>query len=188
MATIPATATQTLAPEQLKAQLWADAQQQVYAIVMASRVPDLPARLAAADVDDYDCLLPGALTPEQEAQAPYMVQLARRSAFTDWLLFEAGRGLGDWGVIVLSDAQRLALRSHLRALRQAQLPDGQRIELDWMDPAVLGILLPLFDGAALGSFIGPIRSFVIPGSEEWTTVDPSAGQLQWRRARLAAAS
>jgi hypothetical protein len=184
----PTTDVPALTPEQIKAQLWADARRQVHAIVMASRIPDLADRLAAADVIDHDCLLPGALSPEEQRRAPYMVQLAERSAFTDWLLFEAVAGLGEWGAIVLSDARRLPLRAHLRSLRQASLPDGQPIDLEWMDPAVLDILLPLFDGAGLQAFMGPMQALVIPRADDWSTVEVSAGQLQRRRARLAAAS
>lgn len=184
----PTTEIPALTPEQLKAQLWADARRQVHAVAMASRIPDLGDRLAAADVIDYDCLLPGALSPDEQRRAPYMVHLAERSSFTDWLLFEAVAGLGEWGVVVLSDAPRLPLRAHLRSLLQATLPDGQRIDLEWMDPAVLDVLLPLFDATGLHDFMGPMQSLVVPRADDWSTVEISAGQLQRRRARLAPAS
>jgi hypothetical protein len=188
MAPTPTTDAPALTPAQIKAQLWADARRQVHAVAMSARIPDLAQRLAAADVIDYDCLLPGVLSAEEQRRAPYMIQLAEQSAFTDWLLFEAVAGLGEWGVVVLSDAQRLPLRAHLRSLRQATLPDGQRIDLDWMDPAVLDVLLPLFDAAGLLTFMGPMQAFVIPRPDDWSTFEISAGQLQRHRARLAAAS
>jgi hypothetical protein len=184
-ATRPADDT-VLAPAQVKAGLWADARRQVYAVVMGSRVSDLPTRLATAQVIDHDCLLPGALSPEEEQQASYMVQLDAASPFTDWLLFEAAQGLGDWGMLALSDAPRLALRAHLRSLRQASLPDGRTIELEWMDPAILQILLPRFDRAGLSAFMGPMQSLALPRAAEWESAEYSAGQLQWRRVRVAA--
>ena len=169
-----------LAPAQHKAQLWADDSQQVFAVVMGERVPDLPARLAQAEVIDHDCLLPGALEPQAQRSAPYLVHLKRESTFTDWLLFEAGAGLGDWGVLICSSAKRLVLRGHLRGLLQARLPDGRQIALDWMDPPILKILLPGFDPAVLSAFMGPVQAFVIAGAEHWYTASLNLGQLQSR--------
>ena len=177
-----------LAPAQLKARLWADARQQVYAVVMGARVPDLAARLEQADVLDHDCLLPGALEPDEEPLAPYLVQLARESAFTDWLLFEAQAGLGDWGLLVLTAAPRMALRAHLRGLLQARLPDGLVMDLAWMDPEILRALLPLFDPAGLAVFMGPVTSLVVPRAAEWTSGIYVAGSLGWRRTPVAAAA
>ena len=177
-----------LAPTQLKAQLWADPSLQVYAVLMGARIPDLQARLATAEVVDHDCLLPGALEPALQARAPYLVQLKRESEFTDWLLFQAAAGLGDWGLLVRSPAKRLALRGHLRGLLQARLPEGQRIELDWMDAPILQAVLPLFDAAALAAFMGPVQSLVLVGAEQWTIADYALGQLQWRSVPLAKAA
>lgn len=177
-----------LAPAQLKAQLWADASLQVYAVLMGARIPDLLARLAGADVVDHDCLLPGALEPELQARAPYLVQLKREAEFTDWLLFQASAGLGDWGVVVQSPAKRLVLRGHLRGLLQARLPEGQRIDLDWMDAPILQALLPLFDAAGLAAFMGPVQSLVLAGEQQWTMADYALGQLQWRSVPLAKAA
>ncbi len=166
------------APAQLKSRLWADASQQVYALVMGSRVPDLPKRLAEAEVMDYDCLLPGALDPVQALNAPYLVQLRNESAFTDWLLFEAGASLGDWGVIGVSGAPRLALRTHWRGLLQATLPEGQTIALEWMDPEILWALLPLFDASGLARFFGPVTTLVQPGAQAWRHARLESNLLQ----------
>lgn len=177
-----------LAPAQHKAQLWADDSHQVFAVIMGERVPDLPAKLADADVIDHDCLLPGALEPELQQRAPYLVQLRRESAFTDWLLFEAGVGLGDWGVLVCSPAKRLFLRSHLRGLLQARTPEGQQIAIDWMDPQILQILLPRFDPAGLSAFMGPVQSYVVAGADRWFTASLNLGQLLARSVPLTKAA
>jgi hypothetical protein len=179
---------QPLAPAQHKAQLWADGERHVYAVVMGSRVQDLGLRLSTAAVMDYDCLVPGALPPDKRASSPYLVHLKRESEFTDWLLFEASTGLGDWGVLALSKAPRLLLRGHLRELLQARLPEGAVVDLDWMDPVVLLAILPLFDAAGLSAFMGPVQSLVIAGATQWTTADYGQGQLQWRSVPLAKAS
>lgn len=184
----PAPPTQAaIAAAQHKAQLWDDAERQVYAVVMGSRVPDLPTKLGAAQVRDFDCLIPGALARDEALNAPYLVHLKQDSDFTDWLLFQAAPSLGDWGVLVLSPARRLVVRAHLRELLQARLPEGDTIALDWMDPVVLQAVLPLFDGAGLAAFMGPVQALVVPGAELWTTAAYSAGQLQWHRVPLAKA-
>jgi hypothetical protein len=177
----------TLDPAQLKSQLWADPSQRVHAVMMGSRLPGLMERLhgelAANELEDFDCLLPGALTAAQQAEAPYLVRLRPATAFTDWLLFEASPTLGDWGVLASSALQMTALRSHLRALREARLPNGSTITLDWMDPAVMRLLLPLFDASALAGFMGPVSSWVIPGDGQWTLVRAPLGRLEQRELR-----
>ena len=178
----------TLSAAQLKERLWADDALQLFAVVMGSRIVDLPTLLASADVLDWDCLLPGALAPHEQARAPYLVQLKRASAFTDWLLFEASASLGDWGVLVSSAARRLALRGHLRSLLQARLPDGRAIALEWMDPAVLQLLLPHFDPVELSGFFGPVDSFSVAGASAWFTARVDSGQLSARHTPLAEAA
>ena len=89
IASTPAAADTLLAPAQFKAALWADPRRAVHAVAMGARIPDLAARLAAANVVDHECLRPGALTPEQQRVAAYMVPLERDAAITHWLLCEA---------------------------------------------------------------------------------------------------
>lgn len=175
-------AAPVLSPAQLTAQLWADEREQVFAVIMGSRVPDLPQRLAGADIAGHDCLRPGALSRSEQQQAVYMAQLTRESRFGQWLLFEADAGLPDWGVVVVSAARPLALRSHLRALGEAQLPEGATIDLAWMDPEILRALLPLFDAAALRGFFGPMRALVIAGAGRWQRAELQLGALAWTEA------
>ncbi len=167
------------APQHLAA-LWADRDLHVYAVVMGDRVSDLASRLATADVADFDCLRPGALRPEVQRDAPYLVLLKPQSRFTDWLLFEATGVFGDWGVVLRSPARLMALRTHLRNLLEAALPGGQRIALDWMDPVVLQALMPLFGPAELTAFFGPVRSITIPGETAWRHAEVRAGRLAQR--------
>lgn len=176
-----------LAAAQHKAALWADAAAQVHAVVMGSRVPDLPGKLAAAgaEIADFDCLVPGALSGAVQRNAPYMVRLKAGSPFTDWLLFEAGETLGDWGVLVRSPVRPMVLRNHLRGLQRALLPDGTEVALDWMDPPVLLSLLPLFEPAELGVFFGPMQSLTVVGAGSWTHAETMSGRLVSREVPLA---
>ena len=135
---------------------------------------------ASFDQDDGGTILQVVHNPSWVT--PYLACLQRESAFTDWLLFEAAAGLGDWGVLVRSPASLLALRSHLRSLLAAQLPGGPTIPFDWMDPVLLQAVLPLFDAAALGGLFGPVQALVIPGAEAWITLRADLGQLAVQRA------
>lgn len=170
-----------LSPAQLKASLWADERLRVHAVVMGSRVPDLPARLAAAEGLLHECLLPGALDPALRRQAPHLLTLAPDSPFSDWLLFEAAKGLGDWGVLVLSAQLRLTVRQHLRSLLKVVLPQGLRVDLDWMDPAVLDCLLTAADPDACQAVFGPVQAFVAPAPGEWRRYEAPLGSLRVTR-------
>lgn len=177
MAVDAPTTAPPLAAAQHKAALWADDSVHVYAVLMGSRIPDLPQRLAEAELADYDCLLPGALAPELQRSAPYLAKLKRESPFTDWLLFEAIASLTEWGVLVRSPVRLMSLRNHLRGLLEAQTPGGHRIRLDWMDPELLQALLPLFGPSELHAFFGPAQSLVVTGTQAWRHASLELGRL-----------
>lgn len=186
----PVTLAAPMAAAQHKAALWADAGQNVYAVMMGSRIPDLTARLATAgaELGDYDCLLPGALTADVQRDAPYLVLLKADTAFTDWLLFEATASLGDWGLVLRSPVRLLPLRNHLRGLLRALLPGGQSVAFDWMDPPVLQAVLPLFGPAELSAFFGPVQSLTMPGAQSWRHAEPVSGRVLHRDVPLAKAT
>ena len=187
-----ASETLTLAPQQLSNWLWSDPSQQVYAVAMGARLPQLASRLAqayaAAELLDFECLLPGALSDEQRQQAAYLVQLRQNSPFSDWLLYEVTESLGDWGLVLRSPAGLMAMRSHARELCEARLPDGTVIQLDWMDPRVLQALFPTFAPQALQRFCGPVTEWLVPGAARWRVAGTLLGQLQWRDVLLAKAA
>ncbi|WP_077035848.1 DUF4123 domain-containing protein [Pelomonas sp. KK5] len=171
-----------LSPAQLKSALWADRLVQVYALILGHRIGELPERLAAADGDaqitSYDCVLPGALSPQRRRTAPYLVALKPESTFTDWLLNKAAGEFADWGVLVRTRLSFLGLRSHSRDCLEGRLPDGQPIVLEWMDPAVLRLLLPLAPGDQVEELLGPLETLVMTGTERWTLCSQQFGRLQ----------
>lgn len=181
----------TLSPAQLKAALWSDADQRVYALVRGRCIADLPARLEQAqagdELDDFDCLRPGALSAAERAAAPWLVQLKRDSALTDWLLFAADRDHGaaagregGWGLIARSALPFLALRAHARELGRARLPDGREIALEWMDPEVLQALLASAAPDQLDRAFAGVDEFIVAGAAQWRHASAALGQLQWR--------
>jgi hypothetical protein len=167
----------TLSLAQQRDSLWADSRHQVYALMVAPKVPALHERLAHADVDDWDGLWTGELDPQERIAAPLLVTLRRESSFTDWLLVEAARGFGRWGVLAQSRLPFLAMRSHSRALCKAQLPNGQAIRIDWMDPDVLEVLLPLAAPDQLDRVYAGFDALVTPGTDRWTRRTVSAARL-----------
>jgi hypothetical protein len=177
MAAVEPPPLRTLSLAQQRESLWADTRHQVYAFMVAPKVPALRERLAQADVDDWDGLWTGELDPEERVAAPLLVTLKRESAFTDWLLVEAARGFGRWGALAQSRLPFLAMRTHARALCKAQLPNGQAIRIDWMDPEVLEALLPLSAPDQLERVYAGFDALVTLGADRWTRWSVSAARL-----------
>jgi hypothetical protein len=153
---------------QQRESLWADARQRVYALLVASKVPGLRERLAQGGVDDWDGLWTGELDAGERAAAPLLVTLRRESPFTDWLLAEAAGSFAGWGAIAQSRLPFLAMRTHSRALCKAQLPNGQAIRVDWMDPDVLEALLPVASPEQLQRAYAGFDVLVTLTPQRWT--------------------
>jgi len=167
----------TLSLAQQRASLWADARQRVYALMVATKVPGLRERLALGDVDDWDGLWTGELDADERVAAPVLVTLKRESAFTDWLLVEAAPSFGGWGAIAQSKLPFLAMRTHGRALCKAQLPNGQAIRIDWMDPEVMEALLPVAASDQLQRVYAGFDTLITMSADRWTRWSLSGARL-----------
>jgi hypothetical protein len=163
--------------DQLKSMLWARPSARVYAVIHGAVVPQLPERLATADVRGWDCLRRGALAPDQAAQAPYVAELTPQGTFTDWLLQEAGTAYPGWGLVAVGSLNLMAMREHGRRLLQVGLPDGQTRKWTWYDPALWAPLLPTLDPMQLDEAFGPLSDWVVVGPQGWQWLTFSAGQL-----------
>lgn len=157
-----------LSAQQQREMLWSDARQTVYALIMGARVPGLRARFTQDAVDDWDGLWTGELDPDDRIKAPVLVTLRRESPFTDWLLDEAAADFGAWGAIALSSLPFLAMRMHGRVLCKAQLPNGQAIRIDWMDPEVMEALLPVATPDQLQRVFSGVDALLTPAPDRWT--------------------
>ena len=166
-----------LSAEQQRESLWGDAQQRVYAMIVTARVTGLRERLAQADVDDWDGLWTGELDADERAAAPLLVTLRRESPFTDWLLFEAAASFAGWGVIAQSRLPFLAMRTRARALCKAQLPNGQAIRIDWMDPDLIEALLPVAAPDQLQRVYTGFDALVTLSADRWTRWSVSGASL-----------
>lgn len=178
--TVAAAETAALSPEQLLSGLFADARLRVYGLVLGSKVAGLPERLAQAGSLDYHCLVPGALSPAQRLRAPYLVELRPDAPFARWLLLQAAAGFGGWGVVARSSARMLEVRSHARDLRHVVSPEGRPFRLDWMDPAVLDILLGAATPDQLQGVFARLESLTVTTPQRWREYRLSAGRLLLR--------
>jgi hypothetical protein len=166
-----------LSLDQQREMLWSDARNTVYAVILSARIPGLRARMTQDAVDDWDVLWTGELDPEERARAPVLVTLRRDSPFTDWLLGEAAAEFGPWGAIAASSLPFLAMRMHGRALCKAQLPNGQAIRIDWMDPEVMEALLPVATPDQLQGVFSGVDALVTLASDRWTRWTRTPGGL-----------
>lgn len=177
--------TSTLSLAQQRESLWADPRQRAYALILATKVPGLRERLAAGDVDDWDGLWTGELEAEERAEAPLLVTLKRASPFTDWLFDEAPRAFAGWGAIAQSRLPFLAMRMHGRALCKGQLPNGQAIRIDWMDPEVMEALLPVAAPDQLQRVYAGIDTLITIGPRRWTRWSLEGARLARRVSAVA---
>ena len=180
MTVAAAPSSAALSSAQLVSGLWSDARLRVYAMVLGARVTDLSERLAQAGDLDYHCLVPGALSPAQRLRAPYLVELQPASTFSRWLLLEAAAGFGEWGVVARSSARLLEVRSHARGLRQVVSAEQQDFGLDWMDPAVLDLLLTSATPDQLPAIFGRLDTLTVTTPQRWREYRIEAGRLQLR--------
>jgi Domain of unknown function (DUF4123) len=162
---------------QQRTSLWADAAQRVYALIVPAKIPGIRERLARGDVDDWDGLWTGELDVEERTAAPVLVTLKRDSEFTTWLLDEGTAAFPGWGTIAQSRLPFLAMRTHCRALCKAQLPNGQAIRIDWMDPEVMEALLPVAAVDELDRVYAGFDVLVTLDAARWVRWSVSAGRL-----------
>ncbi len=156
---------------------WFSPARHAYAVVDARAAPPVAALLAAETLA-WSHLPRGAL-PAEGADA-WCAELAPQQPLAQWLLAGPGTALGDWGVLVYSDAPFRPVRDHLRGHLQARLPQGERALLRWWRPQVLRTLLPLCSAGQLHDFFGPVSAFAAPGPDGWTMLRLIGGQLDQR--------
>lgn len=162
-----ASAPAATSPAQLESLLWPDAAARVHAVIDGTKVPGLPARLATEDVAGWDCLERGALEPALAERAPYIAELKRGAAFTDWLLFEASVALAGWGVVASSRRALLDMREHFRSLMEVRLPDGTTREWRWYAPDVLDAFIALAGAEQQAALFGPMQLLAVPRPAQW---------------------
>ncbi len=133
-----------------------------YAVLDGARVDKLVRQIATLRAPSA-CLFAGKLEPSRARIAPYLVQLERDGAFTNWL-FERGIGRS-WGIFIRTDSELDPLRKHLRRFLLVRGPDGKQLYFRWYDPRVLRIYLPTCDDGDVAQLFGPVDSFGVESDD-----------------------
>jgi hypothetical protein len=123
---------------------------------------------------NYSCLYMGALAPDLEIAAPYLVQLEPQDRYSRRLI-ERGWG-NSWGVFLKCDAGMERLRRHLRRFLRVQDERGRRLVFRYYDPRVLRIYLHTCVRAELQTVFGPIERF-------WAEAEDARQLLEFRLER-----
>lgn len=125
--------------EKIKANLFSD-ELNTYAVIDGAACPDLRFKIYDWEPQSV-CLWSGALAPDMQEVAPYMVLLDRESSFTDWLLTEGWSN--HWNIFVTSELDFKAFRKQIRKLLLVKSPEGQNMVFRFYDPRVLDGLLSI---------------------------------------------
>lgn len=147
---------------QIKAQLFADPDQFVYAVLDGAAMPDLPLYLSHSDAYDFETTLRGWLNPELAKAAPYLVALKQDSKLVDWLLGDACTEYPNLGTLIRSGAGMRAMRQHCREISEVSGPNQQFLFFRWYDPRVFTAFMFSSKPEQLNDFFGPITLAVLP--------------------------
>ena len=132
----------------------------VFAVLDGASAPGLVKQLYEHE-PEYCCLYRGELEPDIASVAPYLVRLEFGEKFAQLVMSE-GWG-AHWGIFARSTATLRALRDHFREFHTVELPDQRTVLFRYYDPRVLRSFLPACNAAELGTFFGPVQSFVVEG-------------------------
>jgi len=126
----------------------------------------------------------GALPPEIERVAPYLVELGGDHAFTRRVLAE-GWG-ASWGCFLVAGVDLKTLRQHLRTLLRVRTEDGRALLFRFYDPRVLRVYLPTCTRQELKIFFGPIKRLLVEDEDGRAalTFEQSHGEVQVARREL----
>jgi hypothetical protein len=92
------------------------------------------------DEADFCCLISGALEPDMQEVAPYLVVLKSGERFAEWILqYAFGQ---HWGVVLRSALPMDDLARRYRKLLRVRGPDGEPLFFRFYDPRVLRTYLP----------------------------------------------
>jgi hypothetical protein len=153
---------------------------QVYALLDGARDDEI-AKMVRISGLPYACLYAGSLSPDLQAAAPYLVQVAPESRMFK-ACFEAGWGRS-WGVFVIAepDVTLQALRKHFRSLLRVNDEQGKALVFRYYDPRVLRIYLPTCTPSERREFFGPALRLVVesgkPGDDQPLVFEKSPGPM-----------
>ena len=129
----------------------------IWMIVDAARDRRIFGLLLDGFYSDHHCLFSGALHPDLEVAAPYLIRLDHGSAKTQRFITQAWGN--HWGVFLKCAAGLKDLRSHLRELVMVKGPTGRSFLFRYYDPRVLRGYLPTCTPNELRTVFDDIECF-----------------------------
>ena len=131
-------------------------------VIDAARIDGLPTLLADLGAEAVS-LYSGPTAAELSDVAPYLVPCESGSDLANWFFGTAwGQSAG---IVLQSEADLPALRSHLRHFLMVLDEVGTALYFRFYDPRVLRVFLPTCDPEQLSSLFGPISAFVVEAEE-----------------------
>lgn len=134
-----------------------------YAVLDAARDPEV-LRVLRCSGRRSESLYSGPRAELLARGAPYLVAVPRGSHFQRQLWDHAWGE--SWGIFLASNAGFATVRTHLRRLLRAVLPDGRKALFRFYDPRVLRVYLPSCSDDERPRFHGPITRFVCEHEDE----------------------
>jgi hypothetical protein len=105
----------------------------VFAVIDGAACPELRFKLYDWEPKSV-CLWSGELAPDMQEVAPYLVQLDKKSTFTDWLIKEGWNN--HWNIFINSALDFKAFRKQIRKLLIVKSPQGKNLVFRFYDPRV----------------------------------------------------
>ena len=148
----------------------ASGQGELYAVLDAAR--DARIYSSTRGLAGARCLYEGEIPQPLAETAPYLVQLERGTAFTEWLLTD---GWGQsWGVFLSTRASPDEVRRHLRHFLKVKDDAGRSLYFRYYDPRVLRVYLPTCNEEELKLLFGPVERF-------WCETEDGRSILEYQR-------
>lgn len=127
-----------------------------YAVLDGAAVPNLPMKLYETGAS-HICLYRGELSPDLVHVAPYLIQLAPETEFTNWLLTECwGK---HWGIFAQSDTSLTTMRRHFRGMLTVYDETGKPLLFRFYDPRVFLTFIQTCNAAELELFFGAVNYY-----------------------------
>jgi hypothetical protein len=111
------------------------------------------------DKADFACLISGALEPDMQEVAPYLVVLRDGHPFGEWILNYA---LGEhWGVVLRASLQLEDLARRYRKLLHVRGADDEPLFFRYYDPRVLRSYLPTCMDAEVAAWFDGVDHYLV---------------------------
>ena len=140
--------------DKIKANLFS-VESNIYAVIDGAACPELRFKIYDWEPQSV-CLWSGALEPDIQEVAPYMVLLDRESTFTDWLISQGWNN--NWNIFIQSTLDFKAFKKQIRKLLRVKSPEGKNMVFRFYDPRVLDVFLASIESTQKEEFFQGISN------------------------------